>query len=192
MSSTDKLKSKSQAGDEAIKKSTGKNWKEWFAILDKAGAKKMTHKEIVAFIGKHYGKKVSGWWQQMITVTYKQTRGLHEKHEKPGGYQISVSKVLSVPLKDLFAYWNDAKLRRRWLTEDDIIVRKSTLKKSMRMTWVDKRTSLNVNFYAKGKSKSQVVVQHVKLADLKEADKRKAYWKQMLERLNSVLNFSVP
>ncbi len=190
MRSKDKLKTK--VSDVAVKKRTGRNWKEWFAILDKAGAGKMTHKEIVAFLGSRYGKKASGWWQQMIAVTYEQARGLREKHEKPGGYQISVSKVLEVPLKELFAYWDDGRLRRRWLTEDDVIVRKSTPKKSMRFTWVDKRTALNVNFYAKGKSKSQVVVQHCMLADLKEADKRKAYWKQMLERLNSVLNLSVP
>ena len=27
--------------DEAVKAKTGKSWKEWFALLDKAGAKKM-------------------------------------------------------------------------------------------------------------------------------------------------------
>ena len=32
--------------DEAVKAKTGKVWKEWFTILDKAGAKKMTHQEI--------------------------------------------------------------------------------------------------------------------------------------------------
>jgi hypothetical protein len=33
--------------DEAVKSKTGKTWKEWFAILDKAGASKMSHQEIV-------------------------------------------------------------------------------------------------------------------------------------------------
>ncbi len=29
--------------DQAVKKATGKSWQEWLAILDKAGARKMTH-----------------------------------------------------------------------------------------------------------------------------------------------------
>ena len=33
--------------DEAVKAKTGKTWKEWFAILDQAGAIKLTHQEIV-------------------------------------------------------------------------------------------------------------------------------------------------
>ena len=31
---------------EAVQKRTGKSWDEWFAILDGAGAKTMTHQEI--------------------------------------------------------------------------------------------------------------------------------------------------
>ena len=42
-------------------------------------------------------------------------------------------------------------------------IRKATPKKSLRVTWGDGRTSLNVSFQAKGAGKSQVVVQHVKL-----------------------------
>lgn len=60
-----------------------KKWNQWFAILDKAGAKKMTHQEIVKFLNSQHD--VGPWWQQMVTVTYEQARGLREKHEKPGG-----------------------------------------------------------------------------------------------------------
>ena len=37
--------------DEAVKAKTGKTWKQWFAILDKAGAKQMTH---------HHGTQIPG------------------------------------------------------------------------------------------------------------------------------------
>ena len=73
--------------DEAVKAKTGKTWKEWFAILDKAGARKMTHKEIVQVLNSEHG--VGPWWQQMVTVTYEHERGLRDRHEKPEGYQIS-------------------------------------------------------------------------------------------------------
>ena len=36
--------------DEAVKAKTGKTWKEWFAALDKAGATKMGHQDIVKYL----------------------------------------------------------------------------------------------------------------------------------------------
>ena len=33
--------------DAAVRGKTGKTWDEWFAFLDRAGCKSMTHKEIV-------------------------------------------------------------------------------------------------------------------------------------------------
>ena len=33
--------------DEAVKAKTGKKWDQWFPILDKAGAKEMSHQDIV-------------------------------------------------------------------------------------------------------------------------------------------------
>src|SRR5687768_242594 len=41
---------KPKMSDDAVKAKTGKVWKEWFAILDKAGAKNMTHQEIVRYL----------------------------------------------------------------------------------------------------------------------------------------------
>lgn len=80
-------------GDTAVKARTGKTWAEWFANLDGAGATRMSHKEIVAYLGGHH--QVPEWWQQMVTVTYEQGRGLREKHETPGGFQVSVTKTIS-------------------------------------------------------------------------------------------------
>ncbi|RPI21653.1 MAG: DUF4287 domain-containing protein, partial [Chloroflexota bacterium] len=48
--------------DEAVKAKTGKDWQTWFEILDGAGAKQMSHKEIVAFLVREY--QVGSWWQQ--------------------------------------------------------------------------------------------------------------------------------
>jgi hypothetical protein len=50
--------------DEAVKAKTGKAWKEWFAILDKAGANKMNHQEIVKYLNAKRG--VGPCRQQMV------------------------------------------------------------------------------------------------------------------------------
>ncbi|SRR6266545_2957584 len=98
---------KPRISDAAVKAKTGKTWKQWFAILDKAGAGKMSHQEIVKYL--HTKQGVGPWWQQMVTVTYEQARGLREKHQKPNGYQISVSRTIKAPLGKLFKSFADEK-----------------------------------------------------------------------------------
>lgn len=173
-----------RVGDEALRKRTGKSWREWFAILDKAGARKMSHKEIAALLYKRCG--CPGWWSQMVAVGYEQARGLREKYQKPGGYEISRSKTVAVSLVRLFRAWQEEKFRRRWLAEK-VTVRKATRNQSMRITWADGATSLDVNFYPRGAAKSMVAVQHGKLADTKAAERMKAFWAKALDRLATVL-----
>lgn len=59
--------------DAAVAEKTGKNWAEWFALLDCAGATQMTHQQIVAHLREEYG--APGWWVQMITAGYEQECG---------------------------------------------------------------------------------------------------------------------
>lgn len=171
--------------DEAVKAKTGKTWKDWFSVLDKAGARKMTHQEIVKFLNSQHD--VGPWWQQMVTVTYEQQRGLRGKHEKPDGYQISVSRTLEVSLPTLYEAFKNEKKRRTWLGEKELKIRKATADKSLRVNWVDGKTSLEINFYDKSKSRSQVVVQHSKLPDGKAAVRMKSYWSKALDRLRETL-----
>ncbi|MCA1573926.1 MAG: DUF4287 domain-containing protein [Acidobacteria bacterium] len=184
MATTTKAQSPSMR-DEAVKAKTGKNWNQWFAILDKVGAKKMTHQEIVKFLNSQHD--VGPWWQQMVTVTYEQARGLREKHEKPGGFQISVSRTVNVPLANLYKAVANEKSRSSWLPEAGLVVRKATAHKSMRVTWKDGKTSLDINFLPKGDAKSQVVVQHSKLPDAKAAAKMKTFWGKALDQLRKSL-----
>jgi uncharacterized protein YndB with AHSA1/START domain len=171
--------------DEAVHAKTGKNWKEWFAILDKAGARKLSHQEIVKHLNTEYA--VGPWWQQMVTVTYEQARGLRDKHQKPSGYEISVSRTLNAPLTKVFKAFTDEKVRARWLPEDGLSIRKAIPNKSLRLTWIDGKTSVAVSFVGKTDGKSQVAVQHSKLASAAASTKMKAYWGQALERLRASL-----
>jgi hypothetical protein len=68
-----------------------------------------------------------------------------------------------------------------------LVVRKATCNKSMRITWCDKKTSIEANFYAKGNAKTQVTVQHSKLLDAKRGEQMKKYWGKTLNRLKKSL-----
>lgn len=170
---------------EAVKAKTGKGWPEWLKILDKAGARKMNHTQIATHLYDKLG--VPGWWCQMVAVGYEQARGMRQKHETPQGYEISRSKTIAVPVKTAFEAWKNDKTRLRWLGEKGIVIRKATPPKSMRVTWPDGKTSLSVDFYPKGKEKSQIVVQHLKLASAAEAKKKQTYWAKALEKLKEVI-----
>jgi hypothetical protein len=170
--------------DAAVKAKTGKSWKEWFAILDKEGAAKLTHKEIVKLIVSKYG--VGPWWQQMVTAIYEQQRGMRDHHEKPSGYEISVSRTVNVPLAKLYQTFSNARNRARWLAEEGLTVRKATTNKSLRARWKDK-TIVAIGFYDRGDNKSQVAVQHSKLPDAKSAAKMKTYWAKALDKMRAHL-----
>ena len=171
--------------DAAVQKSTGKTWAEWFEILDKAGAKKMNHTQIAAHLRDDLG--CSAWWSQMVAVGYERDRGLREKHQKPDGYHISASKTIAAPVSAAYKAWQDAKSRTRWLAKAAFTVRTAIPNRSLRITWVDGKTSVEVTFLAKGASKSQVVVDHRKLADAKAAARMKQHWGAALDRLKCVL-----
>jgi activator of Hsp90 ATPase-like protein len=182
---TTKSSTAPRMSDIAVKAKTGKNWKDWFAVLDKAGARKMNHQEIVKLVSEKYD--VGPWWQQMVTVSYEQARGLREKYQKPAGYQISVSRTVNAPVAKLYKSFSDARSRSSWLPEKGFVVRTKTADRSMRVSWNDNKSSLEINFYPKTADKTQVVVQHSKLPDAKSSAKMKTYWGKALDRLRSSL-----
>jgi uncharacterized protein YndB with AHSA1/START domain len=175
---------KPRMSDEAVETKTGKTWSRWFKHLDAAGGKKMSHQEITKHLSEKHG--VRPWWTQMVAVTYEQARGLRDKHQKPQGFEISVSRTIDAPVAKAFKAWTTEKLRKQWLTAN-LEIRKATANKSLRITWEDGKTSLAVAFLAKSADKSQVVAQHSKLPDAKSAAKMKKFWAEALDRLKTVL-----
>jgi hypothetical protein len=180
-----KIHKSSGISDEAVKAKTGKYWKEWFSLLDSFEAYKMSHKDIARHLYERY--QIPSWWSQMVTVTYELGKGLRDKHERPDGYSISVSKVVSVPINILYNFWNDDNKRNQWFLQDGLDIRTRSLNKNMHINWLDGKTSIDVNFYHKGQDKSQVVVQHNRLSSLNESEKMKLYWKSKLEQLANSL-----
>jgi hypothetical protein len=172
--------------DETLKEKSGRASAEWFRILDKAGAGKWEHRQIAAYLRDK--QKVSPWWSQMISVEYERARGIRQKFQKcDGRFSASASRTISVPLGKLFEAWADARLRRKWLAEADMEVTKTTKNKYFRAKWDGGKSRLSVGFYAKGPGKSQVAVDHERLADSKECARIKEYWSGALDRLQATL-----
>ncbi len=166
--------------DEAVSAATGRDWRQWFAVLDEAGAASMKHADIARMIGEQHD--ISGWWAQTVTVEYERERGLRDVHQTARGYEVSVSRTIPASVEALFAVWNDDGRRDSWLGAT-VKVRKANLNRSMRAETGERGSDLSVSFYAKGPDRCQVVVQQTKLADRSEVEERRAFWRDALARL---------
>jgi hypothetical protein len=169
----------------AVELRTGKAWPEWIAVLDAAGAMTMTHQQIVAVLAQDHG--VGPWWQQMVTVGYEQFHGRRVKHEAAAGFHVNRTKTVHVPVTELYRAWHEKRKRSRWLADPDFTIRKATADRSLRITWVDGDSSVDVMFLPKGDDKSQVAVDHGKLASAADAERVKGYWTEQLDRLKVML-----
>jgi hypothetical protein len=169
-----------RVGDDVLKQRTGKIWAEWFPILDGAGAKKMNHTEIATVLHEKYD--VPGWWCQMVAVGYEHSRGLRELHQSAAGFSASVSRTFDVAVKPLFAACADDKNRAAWLKGDKLVITTARPEKTVRGSW-DGTSCMEIRFYPKGATKTQVVIDHMKLNNSDEVAKMKAFWSENLERL---------
>lgn len=152
-----------------------KTWREWVAALDAISAASMPHREIAERVCEDY-EGVSDWWAQMVTVGYERLRGLREVGQRrDGAFEANRSKTYHVPIARLYGAFARRAERDRWLPGVDLTVRTATENKSMRITWPDD-TSVSVYFIDKGEERSQVAVQHSKLADADAVRRVKEYW----------------
>lgn len=165
----------------AIRKGTGRTWDEWFRLLDDWGATERTHPEIARQVHEVYG--VDGWWSQSVTVGYEWARGMRQRHEVPGGYQVSISKTIDASADDVWRDFVETRRRDRWLDPGTLRVRPKTGTpgKSARFDDADGRT---VHIYLTAKDeRSSVAVTCEGLADQAEVETHRALWRDRLGAL---------
>ncbi len=171
---------------DAVEKATGRNWESWFQILDDARASKLSHAEIARWLGETHIE--SGWWCQAVTVGYEQARGLREKHQQSGGFSVSVSKTIPVPVPQAYAAWVDDAARSDWLPDStEIEFTTANLNKNLRCTWPPDDSRLVVSFNPRANDRCQVVVQCERLPGAESVEPTRSFWKDALARLESRL-----
>jgi hypothetical protein len=175
-----------QHSDASVLERTGRSWDEWFAMLDAWDATSRNHTEIARWLVEE--QKVHGWWAQSIAVTYEQARGMRIPGQGPDGFfTASASKTIAVPALKAFEAFADDALRERWLPGAMLTVTTKTPPKSFRATWDEDGTRLVVGFTPKGEAKVQVGVAHEKVPDAERAGQLKAFWRDRLPALKTLL-----
>lgn len=168
----------------AVLKATGRTWEEWLKVLDRAGARRMAHKDIAALLARKFA--LPNWWSQMVSVGYEQARGLRKVNQQAAGYAANASRTMSHALDKLFHAWHDPTMRSQWLKDAPVEVKRATRGKYVRMKWTQNGSNVDVGFTAKGPGKTSVQVSHGKLASAAEVARQKAFWKDALARLEAM------
>ena len=166
--------------DDAVRAKTGRDWRAWVTVLDASGAMSKPHKEIARWLRDEHD--VAAWWAQTVTVGYERIRGLRDVGQRRGGgYDVNKSKTFAVPIETLYAAFG-AKQRQLWMGEVECKIRTATRNKSMRFDW-EGETRVQVYFWQKGPSRSQVQLQHSGVPDKATADGLREVWSQRLTAL---------
>jgi len=170
----------------ALRRSTGRDRAEWFAVLDAWGAAGREYREIAAWLTGEHG--VSSWWTQKLIVEYQEARGRRAPGVRPDGtFAAGASKTVAVPVERLVEAFGDADLRARWLPGVVLHERTSQPGRSARFDWEDGPTRVNVTFLAVDRARSQVAVEHDHLPDVEAAEARKMFWRERLAALKAML-----
>jgi hypothetical protein len=171
--------------EESVKKATGCEWHKWVSVLDRAGGKEMSHRELAAHIRETF--QTPSWWSQMVAVGYERIRGLREHgQQRSGDWTVNKSRTVAAPLATLYAAFSNARRRALWLPGVKLTVRGATPGKTIRLRLED-GSPIDVGFSARGASKSQVAIAHRKLASKGDADRARAFWAERLDTLAAMM-----
>jgi hypothetical protein len=178
------IKEAAGVSTDAVARRTGKNWDDWFEVLDSAGAQNLDQRGVIAILAQKHG--IGPWWQQMIAVGYESLRGKSDKPPAPDGFNINSSCTLDAPLPRVFRLWNDAGERARWLADDRFVVRGATADKVIRARWGKGMSHVAVSFAEKS-GRTEVSVAHQQIESQSAAEQMKAYWAKKLGLLDQAL-----
>lgn len=167
-----------------VRRATGREREEWFALLDAWGAVGRPYGEISDWLIEEHG--LSRWWAQKLIVEYEQERGVRAPGvRRDGTFEVSASKTVGAPVDRVFDAFVNGRRRNRWLTDASMSLSDSEPGRSARFLWEDRSSRVTVAFVDKGSSRSTVTVSHARITHAGQAQRAKARWRQRLVELKS-------
>jgi len=190
------------SGEAGVVKKTGHGYDHWFAVLDAFDTRQKGHTAAAEHLYSTHG--VPAWHAQMITVAYERARGLRAVNQaSTGRFQVSVSRVVPVSVKDVADAIGDPRQRAAWLASADPALRKAMkaafvgpkaksvkIKDAHNATFRFKWDGATVEIHIIGKPKgdgTSVVASNTNLPDSSKVEERRAQWRVALDALREHL-----
>lgn len=199
--------------DAAVKAKTGKTWSQWFALLDRWGARKKTHQEIASHLRNDL--ELTAWWSQMVAVEYERKQRGRKVGERAveGGFTVDIQRTVKATAKKAFEAFLLPEHTAKWFTKKaraDVRVGGSysnsdgdmgeflavDAPRRARFTWDNKRhcpgTFVELTVRSAGPGKVAVRVSHSRLKSAKDREKMKQGWSWALDSYQSYIETGVP
>ena len=173
-----------RVSDEKLLAETGKNWTEWFDIIEKLMLQFKSNKPTAKLLSQEFG--LEDYWARTIIDSFDCCNVSLPHETKNSDYEISATLTIEAPLHIVEQGFTDVSLRRMWLPEINEFKKYNT-GKNVRFEWTDE-TIVNVNFYPKNAKKCQVSLQHTKIKDQEHIEHFKKEWKTRLELLALIIS----
>lgn len=196
--------------NEAIRKATGRDWAEWFAMLDEAGAESMKHRDIARMlIAQGWIDEKDSWWAQSVTVGYEYARGRRVKGQTAdAGFEVGVQRTISTGAAELWHFMMSIDGLRLWIGDVDKAltlevgaayrtkdgtqgeIRSLRQNERIRLTWQPegwpKPSTLQLYFQDKGE-KTALRLHHEKLLDADHRAEMKEHWQSVLSSIRNAV-----
>lgn len=192
-----------KVSSQSVEKNTGKGWKTWIDLLEKDGARSLTHGEIAAHLKKKY--RLSPWWQQGVALGFEIATGRRRVgQDAKGKYMVTATKSLPLDVKAIWRRLHSPEGLARWLrplgplklapktpfeTEDGYFgeVRTVAAHRRMRLSWNDsswdKATVLEVLLVARPGKNSILCFNHTGIPDDRTRESLKKRWREAADAL---------
>jgi hypothetical protein len=157
----------------------------WFGLLDDWGAPGRPYREIADWLTAEQG--LSAWWAQKVIVEYEQARGLRDPgRRRDGTFAAGASRTIGADTDRVRSAFLDQDIRGRWLPGAGAEVRSGAQGGTVRLDLAD-GTRLQVTLDASSPGRTAVAVEQSRITDATGVEPAKAYWKERLEALRSLL-----
>jgi hypothetical protein len=188
--------------DERIRQLTGHGLDHWFGVLDAFGAKTKGHTAAADHLYSAHG--VPGWHAQGVTVAYERARGLRAVNQRcDGNYQVTVSKVVPVTVRELVSLISNRRRRGQWLKAADPALAAAlsaaldgpqakpfTIKNdnTARLRYRQDGGVVELRLTGRPGPKTSIVADSSKLARPAEVEARRTAWRAVLDELHRYLS----
>lgn len=197
-----------RVASESVKKHTGKGWRQWITLLDRAGARDWPHREIAVYLKQKY--RLTPWWQQGVAMGYEIHHGKRvEGRSERGLYGTVASKTVPLSVRKAWKMLASPEGLEAWLrpfapfpwkvgqgfeVDGGVFGEVRTVKAPtrLRLRWQEeswpKASVLQLGVHARKGEKCMVVLQHGLIPNETAKLRLRTRWKDALERFAKLVS----
>ncbi len=166
-----------------VKKATGKDWDEWFALLKDEEAEKLAHSDIAELLTTKHN--VPGWWAQTITVEFERQIGRRKVGQTGDGtFQTTTTKTMKGDLDQVFTLWLNQVRKTDHFNNQEFEEEPKISKSEKWRYWrviLKNGLKINVSVGYKAADKSILSLTTEKLPDQSSIKEWKDYWSNYIK-----------